>query len=253
MNIAVITGASSGLGIEYLKILSKKCVGIDEIWIIARREERLNAIAERIGFRIKILPLPLDLTKDESYSLLKERYIANECNVRILINCSGRGTLENFAEGDYKDEAVTCDLNVKGLTCVTSVTVPFMKKGAVIINVSSIASFVPTPRMSVYCGTKSYVTAFSRALREELKQKEINVLAVCPGPMNTEFLDVAKINGNSHTFDILPRTIPYKIAENSIIAAYRGKSVYTDDFFYKFYRCVAKVVPHSILMNFTKC
>ena len=125
-----------------------------------------------------------------------------------------------------------------------------MCKGAEIINISSIASFVPNARMAVYSSTKAYVTSFSRALRYELKRKKINVLAVCPGPMDTEFLPVANIGkGSSHTFDTLPRVNPTMIAKKSLAASKKGRAVYTGRAFYKFYRFLSRIIPHKILMK----
>ena len=104
------------------------------------------------------------------------------------------------------------DLNCRALTAVTRCCLPYMAAGSLILNISSIASFAPTPRMTVYCSTKAYVQSFSRALREELRPRGINVLAACPGPMDTEFLlPVAGCeHGKSRTFDALPHPEPGK-------------------------------------------
>ena len=127
-----------------------------------------------------------------------------------------------------------------------------MKSGSYIINVCSIASFCPNARMSVYSSTKAYVKSFSRGVRFENKKRGINVLAVCPGPMNTEFLGVAGISGNSKTFETLPYCDPSKVAIGSIKAAEKGRAIYTPRAFYKFYRALAKVVPTSIMMHLSK-
>ena len=118
---------------------------------------------------------------------------------------------------------------------------------------SSIASFAPNTRMAVYCSTKAYVMSLSRCMRSELKRRKINVIAVCPGPMDTEFLAVADIEkGTSHTFDTLPRVKPDVIAKKSLIASKKHKAVYTNLLFYKFYRILAKLTPHALLMPFSK-
>ena len=145
-------------------------------------------------------------------------------------------------------------LNCGALTALCTLTLPHMKDGGVIINVSSIASFVPTPRMAVYGATKSFVTSLSRALREELKSRHINVLALCPAPMDTEFLDVAGISGgHSKTFDTLPHIPASLAADGAVRQAFRGKAVYTPTGFYKFYRVLAKLLPHAWLVKLTKC
>jgi short-subunit dehydrogenase len=104
--------------------------------------------------------------------------------------------------------------------------------------------------MTVYSSTKAYVTSFSRGLDYELKARKINVCVVCPGPMDTEFLSVAGIEkGTSHTFDALPRVNPKTMAKKSLIASRKKKSVYTNLVFYKFYRILAKILPHSLVMK----
>ena len=142
-------------------------------------------------------------------------------------------------------------LNCEALTAVTSATLPFMNENSEIINTSSIASFAPNTRMAVYSSTKAYVTSFSRALKAELKPRKINVLAVCPGPMSTEFMAVANIDkGSSKTFDTLPRVNPRTMALKSLKASHSGRAVYTNRLFFKFYRLLAKILPHSLVMKF---
>ncbi|MBQ7726451.1 MAG: SDR family NAD(P)-dependent oxidoreductase, partial [Clostridia bacterium] len=102
----------------------------------------------------------------------------------------------------------------------------------------------------VYCSTKADLFSFSKALRAELKDRGIHVLAVCPGPMDTEFLPVAGIEpGVSHTFDTLPRVDPAAIADRSLRASAKGKAVYTHLWFYRFYRVIAKIFPHKMVMK----
>ena len=145
------------------------------------------------------------------------------------------------------------ELNCVALTNVLNFSLPFMKRGSTAINVCSIAAFTPNPRMAVYSSTKAYVYSLSKALRFELKRRGINVLAVCPGPMETEFLALADIApGSSKTFDTLPRVNPVKTAEKSVKSALKGRGIYTPKGFYKFYRVLSKLAPHSILMHFSQ-
>lgn len=248
MNIAVITGASSGLGAEYTKAVYNTRLDLDEIWIIARRFDRLQALQQELGSTV--IPIELDLTDEsatEKYtSLLKEK----NATVKLLINNAGFGKLGNFDELSEKENTGMVRLNCEALTAITAATLPFMNENSEIINTCSIASFAPNTRMAVYSSTKAYVMSLSRALRVELKPRKINVLAVCPGPMDTEFLAVANISkGASHAFDILPRVNAQTMAKKSLIASKKGKAVYTDKLFYKFYRFIAKILPHSIVMK----
>lgn len=250
MKIAIITGASAGLGREFLRALPKVHPEIEEYWLIARRKDKLEEAAAETGVPCRILPL--DLTKDECYTRLAEEAEAQNPDVRLLINNSGCGFLGNVGEGEWEKQTQMVDLNLKGLTAVTHILIPYMQKGAGILNVSSIASFCPNARMSVYSATKAYVTAFSFGIAEELRDKGITVTAVCPGPMDTEFIHIGGIKGNSKTFDILPYCDPVKVAKGALKASAAGRVVYTPHGFYKFYRVLAKIVPTRLMMKLSK-
>ncbi|MBQ7760465.1 MAG: SDR family NAD(P)-dependent oxidoreductase [Clostridia bacterium] len=250
MNIAIITGASSGIGVEFFKEMQKET--LDEVWVIARREGKLAEICEKYG-KIRYRVLPMDITSPENLknfaSLLKDE----SPHIRFLFNNAGFGVHGDLDQADYTLQGKMVDLNVRALTEITTISLPYMTKGACIINTCSIASFVPNPRMTVYSSTKAYVMSFTKSLRFELRKKKINVTAICPGPMATEFLEVAGIDkGVSKTFDTLPYCNPEKTAKKGIRAAKRGKCVYTPRGFYKFYRLLAKLLPHSILMYASK-
>ena len=249
MNIAVITGASSGIGFEYAKAVYETRTDLDEIWVIARRADRLQMLQDELGSTV--IPLPFAITDpqftDSYTNLLKEK----NATVKLLINNAGFGKLGNFDELSLSDNTGMVRLNCEALTAVTSATLPFMNENSEIINTSSIASFAPNTRMAVYSSTKAYVTSFSRALKAELKPRKINVLAVCPGPMSTEFMAVANIDkGSSKTFDTLPRVNPRTMALKSLKASHSGRAVYTNRLFFKFYRLLAKILPHSLVMKF---
>ncbi|MBR6903124.1 MAG: SDR family NAD(P)-dependent oxidoreductase [Clostridia bacterium] len=251
MKTAVITGASSGLGYEFVKAVLENRKEIETIIVIARREDRLKELKSKYGDII--YPLPLDLKSNSSYETLKETLTKQGSDIVLLINNAGFGKLGFFEEISTTDNADMVRLNCEAVTAVTGICLPFMKEKAEIINTCSIASFAPNIRMATYSSTKAYIMSLSRALREELKYKHINVLACCPGPMDTEFLPVANINkGASHTFDTLPRVNVKEMAEKTLKASGKEKAVYTNKLFYKFYRLVAKILPHSIVMKMAK-
>ncbi|MBR5314526.1 MAG: SDR family NAD(P)-dependent oxidoreductase, partial [Clostridia bacterium] len=170
----------------------------------------------------------------------------------ILVNNAGYGVLGDLHEGDYESQSGMVDLNCRALTAITTICLKYMEEGSFIVNVCSIASFCPNARMTVYSSTKAYVNSFSRGVRFENRKRGINCLAVCPGPMETEFLSVAGINGNSKTFETLPYCNPVKVAKKSLVQAEKGRAIYTPTAFYKFYRFLAKIAPHGILMHFSK-
>lgn len=248
--IAIITGASSGLGVEIYKEMQKEA--LDEIWIIARRSNRLEQIKadyEKISTRI----IPMDITENENMVALNDMLSDSEYDVRFLFNNAGFGVIGDVIDANYELQGSMVSLNAKALTEVTTIVLKHMSKGACIVNTCSIASFVPNSRMSVYSATKAFVLSYTKSLRYELKKQKINVTAICPGPMSTEFLTVAGIEkGVSKAFDTLPRCNVEKTARKGIKASKRGRCVYTPHPFYKFYRILAKILPHSWLLGAAK-
>lgn len=254
MNTAIITGASAGLGKEYVLAVAKKYTNIKEFWLIARRTDLLEELKDHLPADLNVKILSMDLNDRRSIDEFKTLLDIEKPDVKLLINNAGFGKLGYVWELDANVQRDMVDLNCGALTAVTAVTIPYMSAGSGILNVCSIASFVPNPRMTVYSSTKAYVMSFSRALREELKSKKINVIAVCPGPMSTEFLSRAHISkGASKTFDTLPYCNPKEVAEKSLAALKKGKAVYTNRFLYKLYRVIGKLAPKCIMMKFAKC
>ena len=250
MSIAILTGASAGLGQSFFRSLVARHPDLTGIWLIARRRERLEEMAKDCPIPVTVLPM--DLTDSAVYDVLGEQLSAADVKVKILINNAGVGELDNVMDSDWRTQSRMVDLNCRALTAVTTVVLPYMERGGFVLNVCSIASFCPNTRMTVYSSTKAYVMSFSRGLREELKPHGINVLAVCPGPMKTEFLDVANITDRSPMFKTLPYSDPEIVADRAVVLAGKGRAVYTPKFLFKFYRVLAKLVPHSLMMQFCK-
>ena len=170
--------------------------------------------------------------------------------MRLLVNNAGCGTTGNLgADASSADVMRVVDLNVRALTMVTQTVLPFMTRGAKIINVSSIAAFCPTPRMTVYSASKAYVSAFTGGLADELQPKGISVTAVCPGPMKTEFFDAA---GDHDLFSNIPWCEPVRVVAGTIRAAKKGRTFYTPTAFNKFYRFVAKLLPMKWMIKATR-
>lgn len=252
MKIAIITGASSGLGREFALHAAKMYDNIDEIWLVARRLERLEALAEEISEK-KCRPVALDLCAEGAVQSLEKMVEESGADIGLLINNAGMGKLGNVAEMSVESQVSMVDLNAKALTAVTTMALKHMSRGGEIINVCSIASFAPNARLTVYSSTKAYVLSFTKGLREELRPLGINCCCVCPGPMKTEFLEVANIfEGSSKTFDTLPYCDASKVAKGALRASKKGRCVYTNKPFYKFYRVLAKLLPHSIVMKMSR-
>ena len=251
MKTAIITGASSGLGRELARQIEDVFPDIECYWLISRRAGRLENLAISLPGKSTEC-LAMDLCDPMSFIALQERLTAEQPEVDLLINCAGCGYLGKMGEVDTASQTRMVDLNVRALTAVTNIVIPHMTEGAHILNVSSIASFCPNPRMTVYSSTKAYVSSFTVGLNEELRGRKIGVTAVCPGPMDTEFLPLAGITGHSSTFDFLPYCDQVKVAGGALRAAKAGRTIYTPKLFYKLYRALAKVTPSKLLVKFVK-
>ena len=188
MKIAVITGASSGMGKEFVYAIDKE-FDLDEIWVIARREEKLKELGEKC--RAKVRPIALDLADRESFAVYKGILEAEKPEIKVLVNAAGFGLFGTFTEMDMNRQLDIIDLNDGALTAMCHMSIPYMPEGSHIINLASNSSWQPVPYINVYGASKAYVVSFSRALGVELKKQGIHVMAVAPGWIKTEFFDHA--------------------------------------------------------------
>lgn len=188
MKIAVITGASSGMGKEFVFAIDKE-FELDEIWVIARREDKLKELGEKC--RVKVRPVALDLSDRESFAAYKGLLEKENPEIHVLVNAAGCGLFGTFTEMDMDRQLDIIDLNDRALTAMCHMSIPYMPEGSHIINLASNSSWQPVPYINVYGASKAYVMSFSRALGVELKAQKIHVMAVAPGWIKTEFFDHA--------------------------------------------------------------
>ena len=196
--IALITGASAGLGVEFARQLSAKG---HRLVLVARRRERLDSLAKLLG---NARAVATDLAEPGSASRLMDDLAQAGEQVELLINNAGYGLHGRFAELDGARQRAMIDLNCGTLTDLCHAVVPKMieRGSGGILNVASTAAFQPGPGMAVYFATKAYVLSFTEALHEELKRRGVHVTALCPGPTRTEFGEVAGF-GAEGAFDRL--------------------------------------------------
>ena len=190
--VALITGASAGLGEEFARQLSAQG---RRLVLAARRKDRLEALAKELG---NARAVAIDLAKPGAAAALLADVDAHGERVDMLINNAGFGLIGRFAKRDPARLREMIDLNVGALTDLCRAVAPGMierSRGA-ILNVASTAAFQPGPNMAVYFATKAYVLSFTEALHEELLPHGINVSALCPGPTRTEFGEVAGFGGS---------------------------------------------------------
>ena len=188
MKIAIITGASSGMGREFVYALDKD-EQFDELWVIARRRERLEALQEKVRARVRVMAL--DLFEEESFDVVRAALEAEQPEVAVLVNAAGFGVFGPFAERDLQTQLRIIDLNSRALTAMCYICLPYLREGSRIYNMGSMSSWQPVPYINVYGASKAYVLSFSRALSQELKPRGVRVMAVCPGWIKTEFFDHA--------------------------------------------------------------
>ncbi len=255
MKTAILTGASSGLGKELAMCIPHYFPDVCEIWLVARRAERLNDLAASINSEhahITAIPVCMDVTAADFTERFSDILSEKQPDVALLINCAGVGYLGSFDTSVLSEQMAMVNVNVAAPTALTHMCLPYMKNGARIINIASIAGFAPNPRLSVYSATKHYVKALSFALCHELHDRNISVTAVCPGPMATEFVDVGRISGRSKTFESLPYTDPHKAATAALKASLKRKRIVTPGIFFKFMRVLCKLVPSRLMVYFTR-
>lgn len=187
---ALISGASAGLGEEFARQLAGR---VDRLILVARRRERLEALAKELSSQTEVLVIQADLSQATQRERLPEEIAAKGWSVDLLINNAGLGDYGEFSSSDWKANESMLRVNVEALTHMTHLFLPQMiaQEAGAIMNVSSLASTLPIPDFAVYAATKAYVSSFSEALRIELNDHGIEVLAVCPGPVKTEFGKVA--------------------------------------------------------------
>lgn len=189
MRIAVVTGASAGIGREFVHSIDRR-MQLDEIWVIARRTDRLEELKQTCTNAIRTIGL--DLTDEESIDSFADLLKAEKPEIEILVNAAGCGVFGPFAQQELKAVLRSASLNSLALTAMCHVSIPYMKKGSSIINLGSNSSWQPVPYQTVYGASKSYVLNFSRSLWCELKPRGIHVMCVCPGWIKTEFQENAK-------------------------------------------------------------
>lgn len=249
MGIAIVTGASSGIGEAFIKLIAGE--DYEKIWVIARREDKLLALAEAYG-KEKIVPVSADLTDPSSIDIISRKLSEEKPVIELLINCAGMGKRGTVEDNSLEDITDTIELNCVALTRLTKVCIPYMitegrtfKTGPRILNIASSAAFLPQPGFNVYAASKAYVESFSRALQFELRKHNIGVTTVCPGPVKTGFLKKATDNkaGEFTGIRALCAADPDKLAKASYKACKRGRGLYVYKISQKALHVASKIIP----------
>ncbi len=244
--IAVVTGASSGMGREFFKKLDEN-ENLDEIWVIARRLNRLEELKE--GAKTPVRVIACDLTDNQSLKEYKDLLEKEKPEIKILANCSGYGKFGHTDVVSLEDSLGMIDLNCKALVSVTDISLPYMAKNSHVVQLCSLSSFQPVPYLNVYAATKAFVLSYSRGLNAELKSRKIHVMAVCPGWVETEFF----LRAETSQKDAITYFNKVYKAKDVIDTAYKDmyklKQVSIHGFMIKAQVLLVKLLPHSIVMK----
>lgn len=189
-SIAIVTGASSGIGKEFFLSLEERKAEFDEIWVVARNEEKLEALRAHTTLPLRIFPL--DLSKTDALLPLKEALAEEETEIAYLICASGFGRFNAIMDDSQEVLENMVDLNCRSIVGITRLAFPYMKKGGSVLLIASVAAFQPIPYIATYGATKSFVLSYGRALNQELRaQRGARCLCVCPFWTKTAFFDRA--------------------------------------------------------------
>lgn len=250
MNIIIITGASSGMGLEFALQLDGIFDKIDEIWLIARRKQEMLNAAQRMRNNTRVLDI--DLTNSAHIDKFERLLEEKKPVIRMLVNCAGYGIMGDFAKGGRVQHLGMIDLNCHALTEMTHICIPYMKKNSRIIQLASSAAFLPQPDFAVYAASKSYVYSFSRALARELAPHGIYVTAVCPGPVDTPFFDIAEKTGSTLAIKKLVMAEADKVVRLAIADSFKKKERSVYGMPMKGFELLTKAIPHSVILKWIR-
>ena len=247
MKIAIVTGASSGMGKEFVLQLSKY-VSVDEIWVIARRVDALQQLQSLV--KTPIRPVPMDLCREDSFQAYSDLLAAEKPDVKLLVNAAGFGKFGTYENMSLEEECRMIDLNAKALVIMTRLTLPYMGKGSHILQLDSLSAFQPVPYITTYGATKAFVLSYSRAMNRELKSKGIRMMAMNPAWVRTEFFDHAFQTNQSEV-----QYFNYIYEAKDVVATglrdlYKTKKdVSVHGLPVKFQVLLVKLLPHKLVMN----
>jgi len=244
--VALITGASSGMGREFARRLAAEgeC---DELWLVARRRGALEELSAELGLPCRVIPA--DLSTDAGLSALKEALDEAKPRLSWMICAAGFGVFGRYDEVSDEDVFKMIDLNVKGAVAVTRMTIPYIGRGGHIVELGSGSVFCPLPNFNIYASSKVFILHFSRALREELKHLGISCTVFCPGWVDTGFFGVADKEGDGVHKPPMKKRKPLlradRVVRGAVKAAKRGRALYTTNWYTKLEHTLSKLLPAS--------
>jgi len=252
--IAIITGATGGIGTEFVRQLMGK--EIDKIWAVARNEKKLAALKKQMSGQInekakgvseiQIEGVIIDLSKEQELGKLRKKLEKEKPLVKYLVNNAGIAKFGSYEEFTEEEISTTIDINCKVPARLCQMCIPYMERGSRILNISSASSFQPTPYINLYAATKVFLRSYTRALNVELKDKGITATAVCPGWVDTELLP-KELNGKKVKF---PGIVTVKkVVADAMKDAEKGRDMSVCSLFVKCQHTNVKFLPQRLVMK----
>lgn len=240
--IAIITGATGGIGKEFVHLIMNE--NVDEIWAIARNREKLALLKDEFGK--KIVPISKDLGNTKELCEIGELLNETKPVVQYLINNASLAKMGSYQDFSIEEIENTINVNCKAPVILSNLCIPYMEKGSHILNISSASAFQPNPYINLYASSKAFERSYSRALNVELAPVGITATAVCPSWVDTEML-TKTINGHKVKFPGM--VTAKKVVEKAIKDTKRGKDMSICSFYVKCQHLIVKLLPHRIVMK----
>lgn len=247
MSIAIITGASSGIGSEFARQL-KAMAGIEEFWFIARRTDKMEALRDELSVKAKIITA--DLSVPEGIEAVRSALAEEKPSVKFLVNAAGFGNFGRFDEIPEDDIVKMIDLNDKALVLITHMTIPYMERGGRIIELGSGSCFTPLPAFNIYASSKIFVLHYTKALNYEIKKYGLRATCFCPGWVETEFLGKATArNTVTRPKAMNPMLKCSDVVKRCVKASIKGKTMCVTNWYTKLQHLLFKTLPDNLLTN----
>ena len=246
--IAIVTGASSGMGREMVKHMITTKVNVDEIWILGRREERLLSIQNRFpGIRFRLIPIDLTVREErESFGRLLEQETPK---IRIFVHAAGFGIMGRIDEIPVEEMEEMVDTNISSCVSLTSHILPYMAEGGQMIYFASSAAFLPQPGFAVYAASKAFVLSYVRALRAECRHRNLRITAVCPGAVNTEFFNRAAAGHPIPAYKKMVMADADAVVRKAWKDNIKNREISVYSLPMKLFRIATKIIPHTCFLR----
>lgn len=242
-NIIIVTGASSGIGLQFVKQLDH--IGADEIWGIGLGWDKTG----EVELTTPLVKMEMDLTDGAQIEGFKQKLADEQPNVLWLVNSAGFAKFGSYEEIPLEVSVNMINLNVVALVKMSEICIPYMQAGAKMVQIASMAALQSTPYMNVYGASKAFVLSYARSLRAELKPKKVGVTCLCPLWTKTAFFGTAEKTSKKAVSNFGSLLTPERVAKVAVKKAKRNKEICIVGAKSWWMRLAVKILPHSLVMK----